>query len=109
MLFYYYDLASEDKFDLLFKDTYIHEHPTKEKNSYYVLTFNFSGLTGKQGTALEEEFNEKVYKTIKEFKNSYGFDTEISKHLSAASMLNGLLSDIQIQLNGHDIYVIIDE
>ncbi len=40
----YYDKASQDLADTLFKDTWIASHPTELKNSYYVLKFDFSGI-----------------------------------------------------------------
>ena len=33
----YYNVSFKDKFDLLFKGTYIHNNKTKEANSYYML------------------------------------------------------------------------
>ena len=40
----YYDIKKEVKFQELFGETYIGKNPTKLKNSYYVLKFNFSGI-----------------------------------------------------------------
>ena len=37
----YYDIKKESKFQELFGATYIGKNPTKLKNSYYVLKFNF--------------------------------------------------------------------
>ena len=41
MLEYYYDIDGKDRFDFLFKGTDIHPNPTKEKNKYLVLSFNY--------------------------------------------------------------------
>lgn len=38
----YYDVAYKDRFEELFKGTWIYENPTDERNKYLVLTFNFS-------------------------------------------------------------------
>ncbi len=38
----YYDVYYKDRFDDFFQGTFIHENPTPEKNSYLVLTFDFS-------------------------------------------------------------------
>ena len=35
MMSYYYDINSKDKFDELFKDTYVYDNPTCNKNNYY--------------------------------------------------------------------------
>lgn len=44
MLNAYYDVNAKEEFEILFKGTYIHTHPTEERNSYYMLGFDFSGL-----------------------------------------------------------------
>lgn len=46
LLQHYYDVRTRDKFDALFGDLYIGQHPTPDRNSYLVLYFNFSGITG---------------------------------------------------------------
>jgi len=32
MMYYYYNINSKDKFNRLFKDTYVYDNPTKNKN-----------------------------------------------------------------------------
>ena len=44
MMTYYYDVNSKHLFDTLFKDTYVYNNPTKNKNNYYILNFDFSGF-----------------------------------------------------------------
>ena len=51
----YYDIGRKDEFDLLFGGTFIHEHPTPEKNSHMVLKFNFSQVNPDPGE-VEESF-----------------------------------------------------
>lgn len=109
MLQYYYDVNEKDQFATLFKDTYIGKHPTQLHNSYYILKFNFSGFSQMQGKDLEEEFKEKVKKAIELCIQRYGFNIELTKHMSAARLLSGFLSDVQTQLHGHKLYVIVDE
>ena len=46
LLQHYYDVRTCDKFDALFGDLYIGQHPTPDRNSYLVLYLNFSGITG---------------------------------------------------------------
>lgn len=38
----YYDINKTDRFQELFGETHIGRHPTGERNSYLILTFNFS-------------------------------------------------------------------
>ncbi len=40
----YYDVHFKERFDELYKDTWIHTHPTAERGSYLVLPFNFSAV-----------------------------------------------------------------
>ena len=54
MMFYYYDVNSKDGFDTLFKDTYVYDNPTKNKNNYYVLKFDFSRITKKWKNNIEK-------------------------------------------------------
>ena len=42
----YYDVRTRDKFEALFGDLYIGQHPTPSRNTYLVLYLNFSGITG---------------------------------------------------------------
>ena len=44
MLDYYYAIDRADKFDTLFNNLYIKDYPTVNKNSYYILNFDFSGI-----------------------------------------------------------------
>ena len=44
MISYYYDINAKNKFEKLFKNTYIGKNPTPLKNSYCILKFNFSGI-----------------------------------------------------------------
>ena len=46
MLRHYYDVRTRDKFEALFGDLYIGQHPTQDRNSYLVLYLNFSGIVG---------------------------------------------------------------
>lgn len=44
MLSYYYDVNAKEEFSSLFKDTYVYKNPTKNKNNYYILKFDFLEL-----------------------------------------------------------------
>ena len=46
LLQHYYDVRTRDKFEALFGDLYIGQHPTPSRNSYLVLYLNFSGISG---------------------------------------------------------------
>ena len=42
MLHHYYDVLAKDKFEELYGELYIGQHPTEERNSYLILQMNFS-------------------------------------------------------------------
>ncbi len=42
MLKHYYDVLAKDKFDELYGELYIGQHPTEERNSYLILQLNFA-------------------------------------------------------------------
>ena len=112
MMYYYYDVNSKDDFDNLFKDTYVSSNPTINKNNYYVLKFDFSGMTSfdKDSRQLELEFIRKVSSGIKEFNNHYGTSANTDYNDITP---NGLILDFldyfrSLKLN-HKLYIIIDE
>jgi hypothetical protein len=49
MLSCYYDVAMKERFDELFGDLYIGQHPTPLRNAYLVLKLNFSVNGGRLG------------------------------------------------------------
>ena len=64
MISYYYDLSEKHNFEKLYKGLYIYDNPTENKNNYYVLKFNFSGMnisSNKTEEEIEKYFNKNVY------------------------------------------------
>ena len=105
----YYDIKKQDKFEELYKDTYIGKHPTKLKNKYHILRFNFSGIdTSTEETAING-FKSKVQSSIKLFIERYSLDFYINKEDEAESILDDLMKAFSMQKLGEKIYVIIDE
>ena len=64
MLYYYYDINSINEFDILYKDTYIYNHLTSNKNNYYVLKLDFSGINGNTEEEIEESFTNRVINSL---------------------------------------------
>ena len=109
MLENYYDINKKDKFEELFKETYIGKNPTKMKNSYYILRFNFAGITTKNEETTMEGFREKVTASIQDFIDSYKIDFYINPKLSTEGLLNSLIVAFKNQKQNGKMYVIIDE
>lgn len=112
MISYYYDINEKENFEKLFKGLYIYDNSTKNKNAYYILKFNFSGMNVSDGKTLvdiEQEFNDKVYISCREFVKKYNLDIELKEDKAASMTLLDLLSQFKMLQKENKIYVIIDE
>ena len=62
VLNYYYDINEKDNFHALFNGTEIGNEPTAKRSSYYILTFDFSGIP----TGTEEELQAGISSRVSE-------------------------------------------
>ena len=111
MMGYYYDINSNNLYDELFKDTYVYNHPTKNKNNYYILNFDFSGMSFHPNN--EEEisisFLDKIISGLRRFSNQYKIDYEIKPNLSPERLISDFIDYFESLNLDHKIYLIIDE
>ena len=105
----YYDLKKVDKFEKLYGDTYIGKNPTKLKNSYHILKFNFSGIDTTNEETTINGFKEKITIAITGFVQKYNLDFYVNSDLTAEGLLSSLIEAFKVQKPGEKIYVIIDE
>ncbi len=70
VLQYYYDINDKDRFEDMFKGTYIFDHPTAERNSYLMMAFNFAGVNP-DIRYVEESFEENSRTMIEDFLLRY--------------------------------------
>lgn len=105
----YYDINKQDKFDELFKNTYIGKNPTNNKNKYCILRFNFSGISTETLDETKKSFKNSTIESIKIFIAKYHLDFYINENQEAEEILNSLYTAFQIQKNNNKIYVLIDE
>ncbi len=105
----YYDKNRKNKFDELFKETYIGKNPTENRNKYCVLRFNFSGISTNTIEETIKGFREKVATSVEVFVAKYGLDFFINENDEAEMILNNLFKAFLIQKANEKIYVIIDE
>lgn len=112
MLYCYYDVRFADRFDELFGDLYIGQHPTREHNTYLILKFNFSMVQG-TGEGLRKSFNDYTGRQMVSFANSYAsyFDEGFEQEVKAIDNATGQLDYIGIEASkrGLSIYLMIDE
>lgn len=105
----YYDILKEDKFEKLFKNTYIGKNSTDLKNSYNILRFNFSGIDTTNMETTISGFKREVASSITVFVEKYGLDFYINENDEAEAILDNLFKAFYIQKADERIYVIIDE
>ena len=105
----YYDLKKENEFEELFGNTYIGKNPTKLKNTYHILKFNFSGIDTSNEETTMKGFKEKVTISINSFVQKYHLDFYVNWDMTAEGLLSSLIEAFKIQKAGEKIYVIVDE
>ena len=66
----YYDINLADQFEAHFGQTYIGHHPTEEKGSYLILSFNFSSVNPELDK-VERSFEEHCSKCFEHFNARY--------------------------------------
>ena len=112
MISYYYDIKERENFENLYKGLYIYDNPTENKNNYYILKFNFSGMNiseNKSETEIADFFNKKVYSSCQDFIDKYGLNIEIEENNEASIVLMELLRKFRNLKKENKIYIIIDE
>ena len=97
MISYYYDINAKNKFEKLFKNTYIGKNPTPLKNSYCILKFNFSGIDTTTAQTTVEGFKETAKISIQGFIADYNIDFYVNDNQTAEDMLNSLLESFRVQ------------
>ncbi|MGE5340987.1 MAG: AAA family ATPase [Candidatus Omnitrophota bacterium] len=111
----YYDIAFRERFDELFKDTWIYRNPTPERNSYLILSLNFSQIRSNIDQ-LEKSFYFDIIETGKRFISKYREALEVEEEKAvielntrenAPDALRYLLS--LARTSDQKLYVIIDE
>ena len=112
MLDSYYAIDKSEKFEELFGNLYIGKHPTENKNKYYILKLDFSGLDVDSETSLEymkEIFNKKVILGINDFENRYQIQVNYEDSISPAETIGKLFVEFRKQKPNEKIYILIDE
>lgn len=112
MLDYYYAIDKTDKFDELFSNLYIKDHPTVNKNNYYILNFDFSGIDSNDNWDIDrlmEAFNTKVIDGITKFIERYNIKFNIDKTQTPSALIGSLITHFEGLKLENKIYIIIDE
>ena len=109
----YYDVAMADKFDRLFDGLWIQQHPTPLKNSFQVIYFDFSQISGRDEQTLETDFNRYCGQVLDVFAEVYAgyYDAGFEQGVKSATDARGKLNYISLQAHkkAYPLYLIIDE
>ncbi|MDR0866481.1 MAG: ATP-binding protein [Candidatus Symbiothrix sp.] len=111
----YYDINTVNKFQQLFGDLYIGQHPTPEKNKCVILKFNFSGINtaSKEGFAssFENVVQQSVCSCLKIYENVFTDADELIRQINENKLGIQALRVIYsaTQNTGQRLFVIIDE
>jgi len=105
----YYDVAAADQFDELFGGLHVYEYPTENRNNYYILRLDFSGIENDREDGVETGFLRRVKIDAERFINRYKLDIQLSQLDSPAGILDDLLEGFQALKLPQKIYILIDE
>ena len=112
MLELYYDVNTRDQFDVLFGKYYIGQHPTPKRNSYLILTFNFSQVNP-EPDALMDSFEEHTSFCFDHFNAKYAglLGDDYLEGYAKATNAGARLEYVALRClqAGLPVYLIIDE
>jgi len=113
----YYDVFYKDRFEELFKGTWIYDHPTDERGEYLVLFLNFSVVDpapDKMGTSFLNHIQGNAVAFIdryNEYLSAYQETDYYTQKIKDSKSASDVLSDLFLICKGarQRLYVIIDE
>jgi len=112
LLQYYYDTNKQDQFDMLFKDTFIGQNPTPNKNRYMTLAFNFA-MVDPKSDRIQTAFHRYADNIIDDFLSRYPqcFDKQILSDIQSLSYIDQKLQKLFLYCarNQLKVYMFIDE
>ncbi len=115
MLGWYYDRRHIDRFEELFKGTYIYDHPTPKRHAYMILSFDFSGINTETLEDAHDGFTREVRSRVRVFLNHYPehFSLEEHQRIVQQPKPNEIVRELFDILDSHGlrswVYIIIDE
>ena len=112
MLRAYYDINERDRFQDLFQELWIADHPTPERGQFQVMYFDYSRIGGSTGV-LERNFDDYCNIELDAFAQQYARFyapdfVECVKKINTARMKLNYINN-QAKIFGHKLYLIIDE
>ncbi|KPA17314.1 hypothetical protein MHK_002467, partial [Candidatus Magnetomorum sp. HK-1] len=112
LLQYYYDSNRKDQFNELFKDTFVGQNPTPNKNQYLTLAFNFA-MVDPSVDRVQDAFQRYVDNIIDDFLKRYhlDFDEQILSEIGSLSFIDQKLQKLFLYCARQQlkVYMFIDE
>ena len=111
MLLCFYDISYKDKYDEIFKGTKILEMNLPSHNTYHVIKFDFSGISGTDTVSLITNFNHKLAEAFTNFNRRYpdfNFNCE-QVELSPSAFIGKFFSHYEMYAKAKNLYILIDE
>ena len=111
MLLCFYDISYKDKYDEIFKGTKILEMNLPSHNTYHVIKFDFSGVSGDNSKDLITNFNHKLAEAFNNFNRRYpdfNFNCE-QVELSPSAFIGKFFSHYEMYAKAKNLYILIDE
>ena len=106
---HYYDIRCKEEFESLFGNLAIGRNPTPLKNSYQILSFDFSGIETGSQEDIRRGFNRKVETALKKFLRRYGYSPETEQIIEKQNSPAGKLDYFFTTTEDAHIYLLIDE
>ncbi len=106
---HYYDILCKDEFDTLFGKLAIGHNPTPLKNSYQILSFDFSGIETSSAENIRAGFNRRVETALKKFLKRYGYPAETNQIIEAQTSPAGKIDYFFTAIEEANVYLLIDE
>ena len=112
MLKCFYDLSYKDRYDEIFSTKKIYAENLASHNTYHVIYFNFSGISGKDGDTLIDSFIIAVDLGIADFKERYPdfvFNPTEAEKKTPSGFIRAFFKAYKLYPAKKSLYIMIDE
>ncbi len=112
MLKCFYDISYANRYDEIFSNTAIYDEHLESHNTYHVLDFDFSGISGTDVQTLVSGFNVAIKTGISDFKERYSdflFSPAENDANTPSSLIKSFFNAYREYPSKKSLYVMIDE
>ena len=112
MLKCFYDISYKDRYDEIFSGTDIYKINPVTHNTYHVVDFDFSGVSGDDKNTLIDSFIIAVKKGITDFKSRYSdfvFEPAETERKTPSGFIKSFFEAYMLYASRKSLYLMIDE